>query len=83
MGIKPGQTLQQTQRHSVSNSFEVNSKDIAQDVPANIYLHKVKNRNTKKRCNICSKLTVRDQNDVNDAILASLLASFNIFSTFF
>ena len=27
--------------------------------PANIYLFKIKNRNTKKRCDVCSKLTVK------------------------
>ena len=26
--------------------------------PASIYLFQVKNRNTKKRCEICSKLTI-------------------------
>ena len=26
---------------------------------ANIYLRKVNNRNTKKRCEICSKLTIK------------------------
>ena len=28
-------------------------------VPANIYLFKVNNRNTRKRCEICSKLTIK------------------------
>ena len=27
--------------------------------PANIYLFKVNNRNTRKRCKICSKLTIK------------------------
>ena len=27
--------------------------------PANIYLFKVNNRNTKRRCEICSKLTIK------------------------
>ena len=27
--------------------------------PANIYLFKVNNRNTRKRCEICSKLTIQ------------------------
>ena len=27
--------------------------------PANIYLFKVNNKNTRKRCEICSKLTVK------------------------
>ena len=28
-------------------------------VPANIYLFKVNNRNTRKKCEICSKLTIK------------------------
>ena len=28
-------------------------------ISANIYLLKVKNRNTRKRCEICSKLTIK------------------------
>ena len=27
--------------------------------PANIYLFKVNNRNTRKRCEICTKLTIK------------------------
>ena len=32
--------------------------------PANIYLLKVNNRNTRKRCEICSKLTIKTPHDV-------------------
>ena len=32
------------------------------DYPANNYLFKVKNRKIRKRCEICSKLTLRDSN---------------------
>ena len=39
---------------------------ILQELPANIYLFKFSNRNTRKRCEICSKLTVKHQNDVSD-----------------
>ena len=28
-------------------------------IPANIYLYKINNRNTRKRCEICSKLTIK------------------------
>ena len=28
-------------------------------IPANIYLFKVNNKNTRKRCEICSKLTIK------------------------
>ena len=33
--------------------------------PANIYLFKFNNRNTRKKYEIYSKLTIRHQNDVN------------------
>ena len=29
------------------------------EFPANVYLFKVNNRNTRKRCGICSKLTIK------------------------
>ena len=32
---------------------------IANNFPANIYLFKVNNRNTRKRCDICSTLTIK------------------------
>ena len=35
--------------------------------PAGIYLFKVKNRNTRKTCAICSELRIKAQNDVTDA----------------
>ena len=33
--------------------------EVNTDYPANIYLFKVNNRNNRKRCNICSKLTIK------------------------
>ena len=35
------------------------TKYLSKDSPANIYLLKVNNRNTKKRHEICSKLTIK------------------------
>ena len=46
---------------------------------AGIYLLKVNNRNTRTRCEICSKLTIH-QNDDNGVILVSLLLTLNIFT---
>ena len=43
--------------------------------PAGIYLLRVNNRNTRKRFEICSKLTIK--------ILVSLLLTLNIFRTLF
>ena len=40
-------------------------------------------KNTWKRCDICSKLTIKTQNDINDAVLISLLLTFNILHIFF
>ena len=31
----------------------------AESIPANIYFFKVNNRNTRERCDICSKLTIK------------------------
>ena len=36
---------------------------------ANIYLFKVNSRNTRKRCEICSNLTKKHQNNVIDVVL--------------
>ena len=43
--------------------------------PANIYLFKVNNRNTRKSCEICSKLTIK--------LTVFLLLTLNIFHVFF
>ena len=43
--------------------------------PANIYLFKVNNRNTRKRCEICSKLTIKTP------LVFLLLTYFTLFST--
>ena len=48
---------------------------------ANKYMFKVNNRNTKKWCEICSKLTIKTP-DVNDIVLVSLILTLNIFHTF-
>ena len=43
---------------------------------------KVNNRSSRERCKICSKLTLRHQDYVNDVILVSLLLTLNIFVLF-
>ena len=48
-------------------------------VPAGIYLLTVNNRNTRKRCEIFSKLTKKTPEDVIGVVLVSL----NIFHTLF
>ena len=48
-----------------------------------IYLFKVNNRNTRKRCKIRSKLTTKYQNEVSDIVLVILLLTSNICYTFF
>ena len=47
------------------------------DFQANSYLFKVNNRNTRKRCEKCSKLIKTP--DVNDVVLLFLLLTLNIF----
>ena len=51
--------------------------------PANIYLFKVNNRKTRKRCEICSKLTMKIPERRPDVVLVFLLLILNIFHTFF
>ena len=50
---------------------------------ANIYLFKVKNRNTRKRYKISSKLTIRYQIDVNVVLLLVLNISQTFFKCFY
>ena len=52
---------------------------------ASIYMFKVNNRNTRNRCEICSKLTIKTLalNDAIGVVLASLLLILNIFDTLF
>ena len=54
-----------------------------QTFPANIYVLKVNNRNTRKRCEICSKLTIKTPENVIDVVLLFLLLTWNMFRTFF
>ena len=54
-----------------------NQMDIITSNPANIYLFKVNNRNTRKRCEIYSKL------DVNDVAEMLLLLTLKIIYVFF
>ena len=41
------------------NSYNHKATNTIKNDPANIYLFKVNNRNTWKRCEICSKLTIK------------------------
>ena len=55
--------------------------------PVNIYLLKVNDRDTRKKCEICSKLTIKTveqrQTTSVDVVLVFLLLTLNIFHTFF
>ena len=48
-----------------------------------IYLLKVNIKNTRKRCEICSMSTIKQQNDGIVLVLVFLLLILNIFHTFF
>ena len=51
---------------------------------AGIYLLKVNNKNTKKRCEICSNLTIKTpERRQCDVALVSLLLTLNIFHILF
>ena len=54
-------------------------------LPVNIYLFKDNNGNTRKRCEICSKLIIKayEQRHWRDVVLLSLLLTLNIYHTFF
>ena len=47
---------QQKMCHLLSEKSLINAST---SNPANIYLFQVNNRNTKKRCEICTKLTIK------------------------
>ena len=51
--------------------------------PAGNYIFKVNNRNTRTRCEICSKLTIKASERRHWVALMSLLLTLNIFHTFF
>ena len=56
-------TFSKTKQKSVliikKNILKLDNKNNRTEYPANIYLFKVNNRNTRKRCEICSKLTIK------------------------
>ena len=47
-------------------------------ISAGIYLLRANNRNTRTRCEICSKVTYRHQSKPIGVVLMSLLLTFNI-----
>ena len=51
--------------------------------PANIYLLKISNRNIRRKCEICSNLTIKIPKNVIALVLVSLLLTLKIFHTFF
>ena len=51
--------------------------------PECILLFKVTNKNTRKRCEVCSKLTINTPKRPHDVVLVPLLLTLNIFLTFF
>ena len=70
----------------VSTGFGVSQRPgfIGRSYRAGVYLFKVNSGNTRRKCEICSKLTIiNHQNDVNDVILLSLLLTLSKFDTLF
>ena len=52
------------------------------EISANIYLFKVNDRNTIKKCEICSKLTIKKTEWRQWRLLVFLLLTLKIFQTF-
>ena len=50
--------------------------------PASICLFKVNRRNSRRICEMCSKLTINALFNVNDVVLVSLLLAWNIVHAF-
>ena len=63
--------------------FFFNKKKAKTLIPSSIYLLKDSNRNTRKRCGICSKLRWKHQSNVNDVVLVFSLVTLNIFHNIF
>ena len=78
-----GYTKLYCHRKETGTSFEVTNETFHLSYPISIYPFKVNNRNTRTRCEICSKSTKRHQNDANGVVLVSLLLTLNIFHTLF
>ena len=52
------------------------------DLPLGIYVLKGNNRNTRKRSEICSKLTMKNQNDVSYVVLVFLSLTMKYLTPF-
>ena len=68
--------------HVSTFTQELSTITKALHLPANIYLFKVNHKNTRERYKICSKLTMKHQDKVIEAIFMFLLLNVNIFHTF-
>ena len=58
-------------------------KQLASHIPANNYLFKGNNKNTRKRCKIYSRLIKKTSKHVIDVVLSCLLSTLNILYTIF
>ena len=63
--------------------FFVTLKMYLSSNPASIYLFKINNENTRRRCEILLKLTIKISEDVIDVVPLSLLLALNICHNFF
>ena len=69
----------ENQDHDLDTNYLSNRGDL----PAGNYMFKVNNKNTKTRCEICSKLTRKQQNDINAIVPMTLFLTLNIFRPLF
>ena len=65
--------------------FFLNTETISLPTPLNIYLLKVNDRNTRTRCEICLKLTIKtpERRQLHGVVLVSLLLTLSIFHNLF
>ena len=87
MSLLPSVTSKKQYRCYIESAFTLANIfqfiTLVTNLPANISLVKVNIRNNKKSCEICSKLTLKHQNNVTDVVLVFLLLTLKIFHTFF
>ena len=67
----------------VSLLFILKKKMTAWTRTADKYLFEFNNSNTRKNCEIWSRLTIKTPEDIFDVVLVSLMLTLNIFSNFF
>ena len=69
--------------HQRSWSYPILKSSLDKCFPANIYLLKVNNGNTRKKCKICSKLTIKTPEQSQCRRSGVFIVSFELISHLF